>query len=215
MTPRRALVAGSAPITDRAWIARQIKRQRGPWLAIAANGGRRHLDALGIVPDVAIGDFDSAPATSRAAAAHEVRHPREKDETDLELALIHAFVTARVDEVCVIGALGARFDHTLTNLNLGARWARRGLSVTLLDGAMRVRFVTRELALEREPLFDTVSMIPHSASVRGIDTEGLAYPLRGGTLFRDRGRGVSNVLVARRGRISVTRGLLMVVETRA
>lgn len=213
MTARRALLAGSAPIADQPWIARQIKRQRGPWLVVAANGGRRHLDALGIAPDVAIGDFDSAPPGSRAS--RELVHPREKDETDLELAFLHAFVTARVSEAVVIGALGARFDHTLTNLNLGARWARRGLSVTYLDGAMRVRFTTGALALERDAQFDTVSLIPHSASVRGIDTEGLAYPLRAGTLWRNRGRGVSNQLVARRGRITVKQGLLMVVETRA
>ena len=124
-------------------------------------------------------------------------------------------MTARATEATVIGALGARFDHTLTNLNLGARWARRGLPVTYLDGAMRVRFVTRELALEREPAFDTISLIPHSAVVRGIDTEGLAYPLRTGTLWRNRGRGVSNQLIARRGRIRIASGLLMVVETRA
>ena len=212
---RRALLAGSAPIADRAWIARQLERQRGPRLVIAANGGRRHLDALGIVPDVAIGDFDSAPRAPRGTAGRELRHPREKDETDLELAFLHAFVTARAQEAVVIGALGARFDHTLTNLNLGARWAKRGLSVTYLDGAMRVRFLTRSLALERDAQFDTVSLIPHSAAVRGIDTEGLAYPLRGGTLWRHRGRGVSNHLVARRGRITATQGLLMVVETRA
>lgn len=210
---RRALLAGSAPIEDQPWIARQIKRARGPWLVIAANGGRRHLDALRMVPDVAIGDFDSAPPGSRAG--RELRHPREKDETDLELAFLHAFVTARVSEAVVIGALGARFDHTLTNLNLGARWARRGLGVTYLDGSMRVRFTTGSLSLERDSQFDTVSLIPHSAAVRGIDTEGLAYPLRGGTLWRNRGRGVSNELVAKRGRISISTGLLMVVETRA
>ena len=216
MSARRGLLAGSAPICDPEFIRRELGR--GRWLVIAANGGRRHLDALGIPPDVAIGDFDSAPARPRGAAARrELKYPREKDETDLELAFAHAFGPGRVEQVTVIGALGARFDHTLTNLNLGARWARRGFGVTFLDGTMRVRFATaaRPLALARQSEFDTVSLIPHSAAVRGITTRGLAYPLVDDVLRRDRGRGVSNFLTGRQGEIRLGSGLLMVIETRA
>ena len=70
-----------------------------PYLAtatavIAADGGSRHLWRLGHLPDLVIGDMDSLPHTVRSwlveADVPLVKHAQEKDETDLELALLHA-----------------------------------------------------------------------------------------------------------------------------
>lgn len=212
----RALLAGSAPVCDPDFVRGAIARARGRWLVVAANGGRARLAELGIAPDVTIGDFDSHVAAAQEPSGREERHPRDKDETDLELAFAHAARQPGIRAVTVIGALAARLDHTLTNLDLGARWARAGLAVTLLDGSARVRFARAgaPVDLAREPRFDTVSLIPYTPAVRGIATRGLAFPLRGGTLLRERGRGVSNRLTGARGRVTVRSGLLLVIETR-
>src|SRR3712207_2158358 len=63
-------------------------------LRVAADGGARHFLQLGMLPHVAIGDFDSLPAPMLAELESRgvtiLRHPIHKDETDLELALLYA-----------------------------------------------------------------------------------------------------------------------------
>ncbi|MCC6189725.1 MAG: thiamine diphosphokinase, partial [Anaerolineales bacterium] len=65
-----------------------------PRLIIAADGGLRYAARFGLHPDVLIGDLDSVPEAAIQAAqdagALILRHKVEKDETDLELALIEA-----------------------------------------------------------------------------------------------------------------------------
>ena len=58
---------------------------------IAADGGLRHLRRLDLKPHLLIGDLDSVTGQdvqwASANGAEVRRYPREKDETDLELAI--------------------------------------------------------------------------------------------------------------------------------
>ena len=60
--------------------------------------------------------------------------------------------------------------------------------------------------------FASGSLIPLTGAAHGITTEGLHYPLRDATLSFERARGVSNVLLAPPGCVSVREGLLLVVQ---
>ena len=88
---------------------------------VAVDGGLRHLEALGLPPDVLIGDLDSVtPAQIERLIASQtevIKFPIEKDETDLELALVEV-VKRGVEEIVIIGGLGGRIDQTLANLFL-------------------------------------------------------------------------------------------------
>ena len=90
-------------------------------LVIAADGGANWCAAWGWQPDLVIGDMDSldeaVAVRLQADGVAFVRHPVEKDETDLELAL-RAAVERGADEIVVAAALGGRIDHTLGNLAL-------------------------------------------------------------------------------------------------
>ncbi len=61
---------------------------------IAADGGARHVLRLNLFPDIVIGDMDSlgqdVQMLLKAAGVPMMIHPPEKDETDLELALLYA-----------------------------------------------------------------------------------------------------------------------------
>ena len=84
-------------------------------VVIAVDGGMRHAQALGVVPDWWLGDFDSSGAL--AADVPRLTFPVDKDETDFELAL--AFVRTRWPRarcLMVLGADGDEADHGFGNL---------------------------------------------------------------------------------------------------
>ncbi len=62
-----------------------------PHAVICVDGGLRHCVAASVVPDVLVGDLDSADSADVAALdpqrTHCIRYSADKDATDLELAL--------------------------------------------------------------------------------------------------------------------------------
>lgn len=90
---------------------------------IGIDRGNLFLLRQGIVPDLAIGDFDSLNETEKDEVFSQVAEvqtsPAEKDDTDTQLALTTAFERYPNAEVTLIGATGGRLDHLLANLWLG------------------------------------------------------------------------------------------------
>ncbi len=88
---------------------------------LCADGGTRHALALGVRPDLIIGDLDSADEgvvqKFRNDGVKIESHPRDKNETDLELA-IHTAIELSPKQIVIIAALGGRLDQTLANITL-------------------------------------------------------------------------------------------------
>jgi len=195
-------------------------------LVVAADGGARLADALGVTIDRWVGDGDSlgdAALDALIAAGIPVERTRpDKDESDTELA-IDAAIRLGADGLVVVGALGGpRIDHALANIGLLAMPELQGRRVVILDGTSRVSLVRapapdgtpvrRALPGPRDGL---VSLLPVGPGVEGVTTHGLAYPLADEPLPLGRVRGLSNVRVEGDAAIVVRRGLLLVVESPA
>lgn len=182
-------------------------------LVIAADGGAARALAAGVRPHVVVGDMDSlAPDALHAlrhAGAEILTFPARKDETDLELALLEA-VRRGAGDIVIVGALGGRLDHTLGNVYLLTMPQLRGRLVRLVDGREEA-FIVWKRAEIRGARGDTVSLIPLTPEVRGVETEGLEYPLRGESLFMGPGRGISNVMLGPAARVSTSDGILLAV----
>jgi thiamine pyrophosphokinase len=184
-------------------------------LLIGADGGTRHAEKLGLVPDVIIGDLDSLTdaelARFEAAGSQILRYPPEKDFTDLELAL-HYARDHGATEVLVLGGLGKRWDQTLANLLLPAAGGLQSLTIRLVDGQQEISLVRAGQTLElRGAKGDTVSLIPVKGDAEGINTRGLEYALENGTLEFGASRGVSNMMVSGQAAVSLRKGLLLCV----
>jgi len=185
---------------------------------LAADGGTRHALALGLVPSVVIGDLDSLDKADRSqleAAGTKIHsYPRDKDETDLELAL-HYAVEAGYGEILVVAALGDRLDQTLGNLGLLTDPSLAGLDVRVDDGAQQAWFTRggTQTRVEGHP-GDIVSLIPWGGEVTGIVSDGLRWPLRGGRLYPHKTRGLSNELLGELASVSLESGLLLIVHSR-
>lgn len=189
-----------------------------PDQVIAADGGSRHASTLGLRIDLVVGDLDSMKVsqreTLRAQGTQFEHFNTQKDETDLELALLHA-VDQGATEIAVVGIVGDRLDMVLANMHLLTLDALSLIRVELWLGrqtAWLIRPPGEEL--EGAP-GDTLSLIPLKGDVTGVTTNGLAYPLQGEKLFFGPARGVSNVMEKDVCRVDLEAGILLAVHTRA
>lgn len=106
---------------------------------VAADRGMSHAAALGVRPELWVGDFDSADPALSAAYEDVPRRtfPRDKDRTDGELA-IEAAKDRGASRLLLVGALGGpRTDHAFMHLILMLREAAAGLVVEAFDGRER------------------------------------------------------------------------------
>jgi thiamine pyrophosphokinase len=191
----------------------------GADLIVAADGGALQLARWGVLPNVVVGDLDSLGRDGADALAAKgvrvFRHPLEKDESDLELAVDYA-LGAGAQEVTLVGLFGgARLDYTLANAILLADPRYRGTSMRAVAGPARLRAVRAgETALLSGAIGDLVTLLPVLGDAEEVRTEGLRYPLSDETLHAGRARGVSNVIRAVPASVSIGSGTLLVVETR-
>lgn len=207
------LLFANGRIDDIAWIR--------PYLAeatavLAADGGMRHLLRLGHWPDAVIGDNDSLPEGLAAALADRdvavVAYDADKNETDLELALLYA-AEQYPDDLLIFGAIGGRLDQTLANIMLLAHPELIERSVTLVEERQRAWLVNRATCIEGQP-GDIVSLVPVGGPVRIGATTGLRWPLEDETLSFGPARGISNEMTGDIATITVTGGLLICIHGR-
>lgn len=92
----------------------------------------------GLEPLFVIGDFDSKEDEVNLDCPI-FKHPVEKDETDMELALMKA-KDMGYQQIYICGALGKRLDHSLANLRIIA-WQYP--DVITIDERSRIRVLTK------------------------------------------------------------------------
>ena len=183
---------------------------------VCVDGGLRHLKRLGLQPHLVIGDLDSISAGEVLELEREQvriqRYPVDKDETDLELALL-AVVKEGYWSILVVAALGGRLDQTLGNLCLLTLPELSDCSIRMEDGVEEAFIIRTQETVLGQP-GDTVSLLPLAGNVTGVVTRGLRYPLHGETLLFDRTRGISNLMLENQAVIQVASGILLAIHTR-
>lgn len=180
-------------------------------LRIAADGGARHArEAFSIAPHVIVGDMDSIDAQTKAwldnLRVETIQHPRAKNKTDLELAIDLA-QSRGAQAVTILGAFGGRSDQMLANILLLTRVPHS----RIVDDQSEM-WVAKEYAEIIGKSGDTISLIPLSETVEGIQTTGLVFPLKHETLTLGTTRGISNEMDSNRASIGFDKGLLLVVH---
>ena len=190
-------------------------------LVVAVDGGYLSCTEHGIDPDIVLGDFDSLGYVPEGLDVQE--HPSIKDESDMELALRLARERG-IKEVFLYGALGARLDHTLANLQLMSGHARQGMRivaiaddyavVALSGGAGRVSQMRFE-AFDPSKLGGSqgryLSLLAVGGDALGVTEQGFKYELVGARLSCTVSRGLSNEFTGEPAHIAVEQGTLLVV----
>lgn len=193
-----------------------ILKQAG--LIIAADNGARFCLEHGILPDVLVGDLDSlCPRILHELQVAEtkiVRYPAEKNATDLELALEHMLTHDGVTHVTLLGALGGRFDMSLSNVLLLSHSKYEHITFKIIDHQHILHIInpSNPLVLNGRT-GDVVSLLPLTSSVEGVETINLRYPLKRETLHATSSRGVSNQLAKSEAFITLNTGVLLCVHS--
>lgn len=184
-------------------------------VVIAANGGAQHVMALSSNPDMLIGDLDSlAPGVKvelRNQGTELRAHDTDKDETDLELALLYA-ATTYDEEIVVLGALGGRLDQMFANILLLMHPELRANRIVYQTEYQRIWLVHGESTVQGE-IGDTLSLIPLGGDVHVAHTDGLRWALHDEILAFGPARGVSNEMIANLARVQVQTGHLLCIHT--
>jgi thiamine pyrophosphokinase len=215
MTPSRRIVIVAGGEVE----AADLETIRPEDRVIGVDGGARNLVMHGYLPDVAVGDFDTAgPSLLEELERKGVqvdKLPRAKDVTDTHYALEKA-LAEEPTEILLLGALGgARFDHALANVFLMEKASESGIPVEIRNTRNRMILLqgTGEVTLKREG-FRYISLLALSDTVTGVTLKGFLYPLVDAVLLRDTPLGISNELVEGKGHIQIKEGKLLVIQSK-
>lgn len=184
---------------------------QGDDFLIAVDGGLRHIRQAGRMPDVLMGDLDSISAPEleemEAAGVQILRYPVEKDDTDLELALMWAQAQGYT-VLRIIGALGGRIDQQTGNLLLLGKPGLEQVDLRIIQTGLEILPVHGRVEIQGHA-GDTLSLLPLLGLARGVVTEGLYYPLRSETLYPYQTRGISNVMLGETAAVQLEEGTLL------
>ena len=214
---KRCLIITGGPID--LGFARSYLSGEGFDRVIAVDRGLNAAWALGIVPDVIVGDFDSADPAAladfrrREHIVWEVHQP-EKDDTDTELAIKRAAAMG-AGYIVLLGATGGRLDHLLGNIHRLYPGLQRGVEACILDPGNKLYLIDGERRFKRREVWGTyISFLPLTEEVKGITLRGFKYPLTDKDIAIGTSLCISNELAADEAVITLQDGVLIVVETR-
>ncbi len=179
-------------------------------LIVAADGAADFLYDHGLRDFIVIGDFDSVSPEilNSIPVTHQIRDDNQEN-SDLEKAIQYC-ASKNADRIFITGTTGKRLDHTLTAVSLMVKYA----------GLLRMRMITDEVevlavAVAAEIIGkpgDIISLIA-MGEAKSVNLTGVKWPLKDETILPG-SRGVSNVMISNKARITVGRGVVLLTHTR-
>lgn len=201
----RCVLLSAGPVADLEAL-RSLLRPDDVYLA--ADGGLRLAQALGVEPALLVADFDSL--SEDAAADLPVRRfPTHKDVTDT-MAAAQIGLEMGYREFLLLGATGGRLDHTMANVAVLLYLHNRGAHAVLADEHNRLELRGPGTFRVAEEPGCKLSLLPYAGDVTGITLHNAVYPLHEATLTPDDPLGVSNAFAGGDVEITFQSGILMI-----
>ena len=184
---------------------------------IAADGGLRYLEAIGVKPDLIVGDFDTLGYEPEYE--NVVKLQVMKDWTDTFVSMEKGMERGYKTFV-FFGCLGGKLEHTVANLQHLVWLAERGCRGWMTDGrvwasaicggtpACGAKSARLTFPLRQEGM---VSVFAMGGPAEGVAISGLKYGLQDGELSSSFPLGVSNEFTGEKGEIGVRKGTLLIM----
>ncbi|EKE14032.1 MAG: hypothetical protein ACD_12C00702G0001 [uncultured bacterium] len=202
----RAIIFVNGNLSDLSQAKKIITKED---FLIAADGGVSHIEKLGLMTNIVIGDMDSIDSDLLKKYSL-IKYPRKKDKTDFELAIDYC-LEKKFQEIIIFGILGDRIDHLMANIFLIVKIQTQNpkIKIKIIERKKEIFILNKELIVNGK-IGDEVSIIPVSEKLEGINTDGLSYRLIDDTLAFGSTRGVSNVMNKTFAKIAVKKGSALI-----
>ncbi len=185
---------------------------------IGVDSGINWLYLNKIIPNMALGDFDSiAKEAFNWIVKNNVQikqFPEVKDETDTEIAILEAF-NLLTKSIIILGGIGSRFDHSLANIHLLIKGLKKGIRIQIIDQFNEISLLAPKIKYQiiKDESFKYVSFLPLSEKITSLSLAGFLYPLDKKDLFIGESIGVSNQFSDDKGSIYFEDGLLIMIRS--
>lgn len=231
---QRCVIIGAAEIQNYEKIKKYFRNDD---YYIYCDAGLKHQEALGVWPNLIIGDFDSYSKAEMERKYQEIKNahedslnqnqkqaqaaarkppelivlPCEKDDTDTVFAVKEG-MRRGFSEFLLLGAIGQRLDHTLGNVSILLMLDKAGRCGMIVDDYSEMSLVGQASAYI-DGSFSYFSVLNISGKAEGVTIEGAKYPLKDAVISCDYQYGVSNeVLAGERAVVSVADGRLLLIK---
>lgn len=212
----RCVVVGGAPINCYERARGFIKNDD---FVIYCDSGLKHLEGLGAAPALIIGDWDSYDDPHMDVET--ITLPVAKDDTDTVYAVREGMKRGFSDFI-LLGAVGARLDHTLVNVYILTTLANRGCHGMIVDDYSEMELISsckdedgtirpgRATVEDKYPFF---SLIAPEGEACGVSIRNAKFGLDGASIGPDYQYATSNeVLPGKSAEITVEDGRLLLIK---
>lgn len=183
---------------------------------IAVDKGLEILDSINILPNCILGDFDSIKNGILEKYNRQdikiIKLNPEKDFSDTHMALKEA-IEMKSTEIYILGALGKRMDHAIANIHILREALENNIECKIIDTNNIIKLITKGTEVVHKSKYKYISLFPLTTSVKGITLKGFKYPLTNDMLTIGHSIGVSNELLENIGTISISDGILIMVQS--
>ncbi|MBO7334589.1 MAG: thiamine diphosphokinase [Lachnospiraceae bacterium] len=180
-------------------------------ILIACDKGYGYAKNMRLTPDVVIGDFDSFTGVIDPDIK-VLRYPIEKDDTDTMLAVKYA-LNEGCDRIVICSALGGRMDHTIANIQSMAYAASHGALCEIMSENEYMRTFTGGKTRVKERDGYSISLFSLSDECKDLSIDGAKYNLKNATLTNIFPLGYGNSREHDYVTISMSSGILLIVES--
>lgn len=183
---------------------------------ICADRGYDYALENNISPTYILGDFDSISdkgkkALERNNSENIKVYPVKKNKGDMELAIDLA-ISEGIKKLYIIGALGSRMDHTLTNILSLKMFYKKGIEITILGENNEIVYTEKDTEIKNNDYYKYISFIPIEETE--ISLEGFEYKLNHQSLEVGSSLQVSNRFLENKGKLILHSGGVFIIRSR-
>ncbi|MGG0657891.1 thiamine diphosphokinase [Rummeliibacillus pycnus] len=186
---------------------------------IGADHGTIYLLNRGIIPDLAVGDFDSLTYEEWQVVQERVpnieRHIPEKDETDTELAIFKA-LAYQPTEIILIGVTGGRLDHYEANLHILYRIQKMNpaIQIKMINNLNCLQFLwPGKHKIVSDRYFKYLSFFAFGDVVKNVTLRNVKYETTDEIIDIGTTRFTSNEIVGEYASISFSHGICLMIRS--
>lgn len=203
---KKCLIISGAPETDIDYYKNYITGR----FIICADSGYTKCRALGVEPDLVLGDFDSSPVPDTDAEL--IVLPSRKDDTDTFYAVKTAIARGYGD-ILILGGIGSRIDHTYENIITLNYCVDRAVKAVMINKNNKIRIADKSIDIYKSDGYEYFSIFALFDNCEGLTTRGTGYNLTDFTLTPDNLRTQSNYFAADTVSIKFNKGKLLIIQS--